>query len=186
MLHTEHEKTCRHEWHQIPSLCGIYFACRCGEVSKLARLKSGAEKFFIKKQTKTSHGYMKVSITINNTSRNAYVHSLVAEAFLGPRPPCLQVRHLDGDGKNNVVKNLEYGTQSQNEADKLKHGRSNSGSRHGMAKLNESDAYEIATLRASGKPLKEIAEMYMVSTTTVCRISKRRGWKSATGGASCL
>lgn len=50
------------------------------------------------------------------------VHSLVAAAFLGPRPEGLVVRHLDGDATNNSVTNLRYGTHSENLLDQVAHG----------------------------------------------------------------
>lgn len=51
-----------------------------------------------------------------------YVHHLVAEAFIGPRPAGLEIRHLDGDSRNNAAANLRYGTHSENELDKVRHG----------------------------------------------------------------
>lgn len=51
------------------------------------------------------------------------VHSLVAAAFIGPRPEGLQIRHLDGHPLNNDVANLRYGTASENQMDRVKHGR---------------------------------------------------------------
>jgi hypothetical protein len=46
--------------------------------------------------------------------RAHYVHHLVADAFLGPRPEGKQIRHRDDDSFNNVASNLMYGTPSQN------------------------------------------------------------------------
>jgi hypothetical protein len=51
------------------------------------------------------------------------VHSLVLAAFVGPRPPGLQTRHLNGVATDCRLTNLVYGTQSENEADKVRHGR---------------------------------------------------------------
>lgn len=56
----------------------------------------------------------------NRTARS--IHSLVAEAFIGPRPPGQEVRHLDGDPKNCRLENLAYGTHVENERDKIRHG----------------------------------------------------------------
>lgn len=51
------------------------------------------------------------------------VHRLVAEAFI-PNPKNLPlVRHLDDDPSNNRVKNLAWGTQTDNMQDCIKHGR---------------------------------------------------------------
>jgi hypothetical protein len=54
--------------------------------------------------------------------RRAYVHQLVAEAFIGPRPAGQEVRHLNGDPSDNRVENLAYGTRSQNVLDSVQHG----------------------------------------------------------------
>lgn len=55
-------------------------------------------------------------------------HRLVAEAFLGPRPEGMEIRHLDGDPTNNPVSNLAYGTRSENMQDALRHGSHPTGS----------------------------------------------------------
>lgn len=53
-----------------------------------------------------------------NGGRNAYVHHLVAEAFLGPRPEGLLVCHLNDQGFDNRVENLTYADRETNEADR--------------------------------------------------------------------
>nr|WP_232111245.1 HNH endonuclease signature motif containing protein [Nocardia wallacei] len=50
-------------------------------------------------------------------------HSLVAEAFIGPRPEGLQVCHNDGDPTNNMLANLRYDTPSENQTDIVRHGK---------------------------------------------------------------
>lgn len=52
-----------------------------------------------------------------------YLHKAVMAAFVGPRPDGAVIRHLDGDVWNNAVTNLAYGTASENEHDKIVHGR---------------------------------------------------------------
>lgn len=72
-----------------------------------------------------SRGYPTV-VLCNNTKRSAQnVHSLVAAAFLGPRPEGAHVRHIDGSRDNNVPENLVYGTRSENTLDSVKHGTHN-------------------------------------------------------------
>jgi hypothetical protein len=56
------------------------------------------------------------------------VHRLVADAFLSPRRPGQQVRHLDGKPWNNGLANLAYGTNADNMRDAVRHGT------HPMAK----------------------------------------------------
>lgn len=58
--------------------------------------------------------YAAVSYTEDGKRKKAYVHRLVAEAFL-PNPQKLpQVNHIDGNPKNNHVSNLEWCTPSHN------------------------------------------------------------------------
>lgn len=44
------------------------------------------------------------------------------ETFVGPPPPGLEVRHLDGVSHNNLLSNLVYGTHLENMRDRLIHG----------------------------------------------------------------
>ena len=67
--------------------------------------------------------YLRVGLSKDGRARSIDVHRLVAAAFIGPCPPGQLVRHLDGDGQNNTLANLAYGTPGDNELDKVRHGR---------------------------------------------------------------
>lgn len=67
-------------------------------------------------------GYRLVVLCDGQHRRTREVHCLVAEAFHGPRPEGTVIRHLDGDNQNNASWNLRYGTYSENELDKVRHG----------------------------------------------------------------
>lgn len=66
-------------------------------------------------------GYLTVRVGGAEGMRTFKVHVLVALAFLGPRPPDTEVRHLDGDNQNNRIGNLLYGTPAENVADRVRH-----------------------------------------------------------------
>jgi len=54
--------------------------------------------------------------------RTRYVHQLVLEAFVGPRPADLDGCHGDGDPTNNSLANLRWDTTSANAQDAIRHG----------------------------------------------------------------
>jgi hypothetical protein len=55
--------------------------------------------------------------------RNARIHTLVLEAFAGPRPEGMEGCHNDGNPTNNHIDNLRWDTRSANNQDTLRHGR---------------------------------------------------------------
>lgn len=114
-----------------------------------------------------------MSLCVDKRPSSHRVHSLVAEAFIGPRPPGLIVCHKDGNPKNNNVDNLYYGTTKQNSADSIRHGTVASGERNGNSKLTEN---QVRAMRSDGRSLTEIASDIGVSISTVSRAIKRKTW----------
>jgi hypothetical protein len=53
---------------------------------------------------------------------NRYLHHLVLEAFVGPRPPGMQCRHINGDSLDNRLENLAWGTASEDNYDRVRNG----------------------------------------------------------------
>jgi hypothetical protein len=119
-------------WLPIPGLEGRY------EVSDLGRVRSLDQHFssqagnsfvrrgrVLKANPAGNTGYLGVSLpepAARSGWRLRSVHSLVALAFLGPRPEGKEVRHLDGVKTNCALSNLAYGTGIDNEADKRRYG----------------------------------------------------------------
>lgn len=74
------------------------------------------------KPTPNNSGHMYVALWHNRRKTRVYVHQLVAEEFIGPRPDGMKVCHNDGDHGNNAVSNLRYDTQAENIRDQVRHG----------------------------------------------------------------
>jgi hypothetical protein len=126
----------------------------------------------------TSGKYRCLMTNRDGRAQHYYVHALVCEAFHGPRPNGLEVRHLDGNRANNAASNLAWGTSRENQADKAMHGTSAAGSRNPMAKLTEQTVYEMRRYRQDfGLPYKQIGAMYGVSTMTAYRAVEKQSWK---------
>jgi hypothetical protein len=147
-----------------------YFVTESGRVARIGKATL--------KQHLGKRGYLTVSLWRNNRGRTVPVHRVVASAFLGPRPPeCTDVAHRDGNRLNNHRANLRWSTRAQNERDKVDHGRSNRGERHGMAVLTADQVRRIREDAANHIPQKEIATRLGMRTSHVSRIVTRKLWK---------
>lgn len=105
------------EWRPIPGFKGVYEASSLGNVRSWTAIKQGG---LLTPRVNSRTGYWEVHVGGSRSPRK--VHQLVAAAFLGPRPPGMQTRHLNGDRLDNRLENLAYGTQSQNELDSVRVG----------------------------------------------------------------
>jgi hypothetical protein len=102
-------------WAPIPGYEGRWEASTEGRIRSLPRPRT---KGGILKQRVNKRGYL--SVTLGRETHE--VHRLIASAFLGPKPPDCEVRHVDRDRLNTRASNLAYGTRSQNNLDKRWHG----------------------------------------------------------------
>lgn len=116
--------------------------------------------------------YLGVSIA----GRNRQVHRLVLFAFRGDAESNNVCRHLDGNPFNNCIENLAWGTYSENQMDRVRHGTSNRGSRQGQSKLTEAQVVEIRRLAAMGEPMSHIAGKFGLSKSNVHQIVARMTW----------
>lgn len=155
--------------------------CRVRSVDRERRLKSRWGSSFTRRHRGRvlrpclgSHGYPTVSI--GGATRP--VHSLWAEAFLGPRLPGQQVRHLNDIKTDNRPDNIKYGTQAENSADAIRNGRTN-------AKLTRARVLEIRRRRANGERGKDLAAEFGVVKSTISSIATGKHWAHLPGAVSC-
>lgn len=116
--------------------------------------------------------YHRITLSQNNIQKRFQTHRLVAEYFI-PNPdnkPC--VNHIDGNGMNNNVSNLEWCTYSENE----RHSYDVLGKINANRKLTESQIQDILENCIKGNPrnvvlypgnVKYFANKYNVSTSTI-------------------
>jgi hypothetical protein len=161
-------------WSQIIGFEGLYSVSTWGRV-KSHHCYHGAGECILKPQVRNRCGHLRVSLYAGGRHVLAAVHRLVLTAFVGPCPDGMECRHLDGNPSNNRIENLVWGTQAENQADRIRHGTSNLGERNGLAKLTEANVREIRKLLGQGVPGMTIGRLYGVSQTTISYI-KRKGW----------
>jgi hypothetical protein len=159
------------------------------EVSSLGRIRSLDRKVQRKdghwqsypsrilSQNKGSHGYLGVALCNGGVKgKTRTVHSIVAEAFLGPRPEGFEVMHIDGDRANPKLSNLKYGTGAENQADRFFHGTHSRGEKNPSAKMTREQVVLARQMRANGARLAEIAKIFGVSARTVSDAVKGKTW----------
>lgn len=165
------------EWRAVPGFEGLYEVSDLGRVRSLDRVVicSGPAKgrYASKKPGRvlrpgpTGSGHLSVSLGRYAGSR--LVHHLVAEAFIGSRPPGKELRHLNGHANDNRLLNLAYGTRSQNIRDKKWHPHRPSGF-----------VLRLPEIRAIKKGLREgekgsvLSKRYGVAESTVSAIKHGR------------
>jgi hypothetical protein len=103
-----------------------------------------------------------------------FLHSVVLEAFVGPRPEGLVGRHLDGDPSNNKLSNLRWGTAEENYDDRRSHGTENDGMRNGRAKLTDD---QVRAIRSSNERYADLATQHGVAVITISRVRRRVNWR---------
>lgn len=111
------------EWRPVLGFEDLYEVSEEGDVRSVDRIdvRGWRRRGRTLRPSRDGCGYRQV-VLCNGRRHNRKVHVLVCEAWHGPRPSGLQVRHLDGDQLNNVPGNLRWGTGSENVRDAIQHG----------------------------------------------------------------
>lgn len=187
-----YEPTKIEKWKDIPGYEGYYQASNSGKVRS-------TDHFVINRSDGT--GYIRKGKILSGALVNSHlyvvlttpkydpnykpnkmyaVHRCVAAAFAGPCLPGYLVRHVNGNGADNRIENLCYGTHKDNSADSIRHGVLHQ-------KLTAKDIADIRVLctEQDKRPRKEritrrsIAKKYgvcaaTISTVTSSKASRRR------------
>jgi hypothetical protein len=170
-------------WMPITGHEDLYSISSCGRVrseSKIVARRNGAN--YTKPQAIMRPGfgeslYRTVGLVNADGVRTThYVHTLVLEHFVSPRPAGLEGCHGDGDRSNNAAGNLRWDTRSGNHADKNAHGTSPIGERHPMRKLDDKTVLAIRARRAEGASATRLSEEFNVSRMTAFRAATGRSW----------
>ena len=114
------------QWKPVVGYEGLYEVSSLGNVKSLAREVVGYRgSTYMTKERILKPGlqrYPLVTLSKDSTQKSHRVHTLVAEAFLGPKPAGRDytVDHINRDKKDNRVENLRWATrfeQAANRAD---------------------------------------------------------------------
>ena len=124
--------TSTREWRPVVGWGHWYEVSRCGRVRTVPRMvpaiaPNGARVWRmlpsrLLRQSINRRGHRRVMLHAPARRTHAYVHTLVAAAFIGPRPVGLLVCHRDDIKKHNHADNLYYGDRIENAQDAKRNG----------------------------------------------------------------
>ena len=166
------------EWRWVKGYEGHYQVSDDGSVRSVDRYttgKDGRTILYKGRELKSSlgkNGYFIVSLWKNGKQRMAYVHRLVAEAFIDNPSGKKTVNHIDGARTNNSVANLEWATHGENNL----HEYRVLGKRGAGRKLDDEQAREVISSSESNASL---SRKFGVSGSVITNIRKGRIYKDA-------
>jgi len=109
------------EWRPVVGYEGLYEVSDGGDVRRVAAGR-GTHAGRILKPSPDPLGRPRVNLSRAGIVRTAFIHRLVALAFIGEPRPGEEVCHGDGDNQNNSVGNLRWDTHYANHLDSVSHG----------------------------------------------------------------
>ena len=121
-------------------------------------------------------GYVQVTIRSNGLAVIRLVHQLVLEIFVGPPPSGMMCCHRDGNGRNNALTNLRWGTSLSNAKETIAHGRTNKGCKNPHVKLTTAQVIELRMRVRSGERIDRLAKEFSITRGTVGSVVYGRSW----------
>ena len=117
------------KWRPVVGWEGLYEVSDKGQVRSLDRMSKTPKRSYpvrgkvLRPRLAGSTGaHGQVSLRHGERHQRSYIHQLVLEAFVGPRPPGYVARHLN-DQDDNSIENLAWGTASENNHDLVANGK---------------------------------------------------------------
>ena len=158
------------EWRPVVNFEGCY------EVSSQGRIRN-MRTGHVLIGGESGKGYRTVSLRAPSRKERKYIHHVVLEAFVGPRPSGLEAAHCNGVRDDNRLINLRWDTRSGNFADKKIHGTEKLGERHPMAKLTDEQVRVMRDLHKLGISPKASMKYFGISRMNHWRIVNRKMWR---------
>lgn len=177
----------KERWRWVRRYRGYYRVSSKGRVRSVSRtvlVPGGTRQIrgrLLKPSPVSKSGHLFVVLCKDGVPENKLVHRLVLEAFVGPCPEGMECRHFpDRNPANNCLNNIQWGTASQNQRDRVPQGTSNRGEKHYNCKITSVELSLLKRkMRTTKMTNKELSVMSELSVSQISRI--RSGVQRAHG-----
>ncbi len=169
-------------WKAVVGFEGAYEVSDAGRVRSIDRETTfrgvrRAVKGRVLAPLRHTGGYLRVSLWRDGAHYNRFIHALVLEAFVGPRPPRMEGAHGPGGQADNSLTNLRWATPKENQADRELHGVGRRGVKRRTRDVGARMAEAIRAAHArTGLNTTQLAKQLCLPRTTVADVLNRRTW----------
>jgi len=150
------------------------------EVSNFGQVRNIKTKYILK-PTLNKFGYIRLRLGHGKNKISVFVHVMVSEVFLGPRPDHwtkIAINHKDSNKENNALYNLEYCSPRENQLHSLNKNKKKHSEDKYNAKFSNDEVIKIRKRYEKGGVTQlQLAEEYGVAHSTMnYLINGRRNW----------
>ena len=169
-------------WKPIPGYETAYLASNLGRVKSLDRIVTKKRKGLISswrlkgkilRPIRGGNGYL----TVHLYGKTKTVHALVMLTFVGTRPINKnEIAHQNGIKTDNNISNLRYVTYSENNLDKIDHGKMPRGEKHHACKLTKIKINQIRSLHKRGISQTLLSKKFKINSSHISNIINNKAW----------
>ena len=171
-------------WKEIPGYSGRYFVSNFGKIKSTISFDSigrPRNPKIMKKVIEKRRGIgirEKIMLVDDCGNKKVFkVHYLVMLSFWGETPKGQGIRHIDGNGLNNHISNLSFGTHLENMDDMVNHGKSRRGEKNNKCVLTEKIVKYIKSLDFSKRGSQRVfCKKHNINPSTLNAILTGRIW----------
>ena len=165
------------EYRDIPGFPG-YRIGTDGSVWSSRQLNKGHRgqwhRLHIRVTNTRQHLSVSLQDSVTKRGKTRFIHSILLEAFVGPRPPGMLALHKNDIPHDNRLDNLYWGTESEQARDRVTNRHLPRGKAHPNGKLSDDDVRAIRLRSAHGDSRRTLARAFHVTYSHIGNILSRR------------
>jgi HNH endonuclease len=141
---------------------GTAFSCirSTGSQKGLPKFSSEWRKLKLKPHNQNKYCFLSFVNKETGKKSSIAIHKLVFEAFNGPVPDGMLIRHKNDTKTDARLENLCLGTKQDNADDSMRNGKTGIGETHSRAILTEEQVIEARRLRRLGMKISKIYKLF--------------------------